>query len=134
VSRYPDYIKGSDADRTAVSDGSGAGFSGSQGVRRGRLMLCTGMKAGGMLALLAGVAGAQNYHFDSTISREVLDNYLARSLTFTEMLTDDADSDIPGRGSSFAEHLRFIQNTGAKFIGRAVYRWPRADRIFAVLQ
>jgi hypothetical protein len=82
----------------------------------------------------SGTAHAENYRFDSTISKEVLENYLARSLTFTEMLTDDADSDVPARGSSFAEHLRFVQNTGAKFIGRAVYRWANADRLSIVLQ
>jgi hypothetical protein len=32
---------------------------------------------------------AQDFHFDSVISRPVLENYLSRSISFTELLHDD---------------------------------------------
>jgi hypothetical protein len=67
------------------------------------------------LALAAGsIASAQDYHFDGPVSREVLENYLARSITFLDLLTEKGD---------FDDNLRMIDNVGAKFVGRAVYRW-----------
>ena len=74
-----------------------------------------------------------DYHFDGSISREVLENYLSRAITFSEILPDNADTDIPSRGSSFAEHLRFIQNTRAKFIGRAIFRWSNPQNLPKIL-
>jgi hypothetical protein len=55
-----------------------------------------------------------NYKFNKKISREVLENYLDRSMTIQSLLT--------GRGN-FDDNLRMIKNTGAKFIGRAVCQW-----------
>jgi hypothetical protein len=60
----------------------------------------------------------KNYSFDTTIEKEVLENYLARSITaaffiHTNTLEDD---------------LRAIKNMGVKFIGRASGIWePDAD-------
>ena len=34
-------------------------------------------------------AWSQNYHFDGSISREVLENYLDRSISYTELLHDE---------------------------------------------
>jgi hypothetical protein len=34
-------------------------------------------------------AAAQNFRFDTSMSREVLENYLSRSISFTELLHDD---------------------------------------------
>lgn len=55
-----------------------------------------------------------DYKFDKKISRQVLENYLDRSMTIQSMLI--------GRGN-FDDNLRMIKNTGAKFIGRAVCQW-----------
>ncbi len=69
-----------------------------------------------------------DYHFDGTISREVLENYLDRSVTMAYFL-------IPGKNESNYEYLyrdddvRLIRNIGAKFIGRAIYRWNGESRL-----
>lgn len=64
-----------------------------------------------------------NYHFDNKgISREVLENYLKRSVTMAEFLTVDPfcnDATYPDKD----DDVRLIKNIGAKFIGRAIYRW-----------
>ena len=62
------------------------------------------------------------YRFDGTISRRVLENYLERSVTMAYFL-------VTGRPEGNREYLyrdddiRLIRNIGAKFIGRAIYRW-----------
>lgn len=65
------------------------------------------------------------YDFDEKgISREVLENYLRRSVTLTDCLAVDpfgADGPYPGK----EDDLRLIENIGVKFIGRAIYRWGR---------
>jgi hypothetical protein len=64
---------------------------------------------------------ALDFKFNKTISREVLENYLDRSMTIQSLLV--------GRGN-FEDNLRMIKNTGAKFIGRAVCQWGgEADEI-----
>src|SRR4051794_10423197 len=75
-----------------------------------------------LLALLpllaASVAAAphrsRDYHFDTTISREVLENYLSRSITMEGMLNGRGDLD---------DDIRMLKDTGAKFIGRALCLW-----------
>ena len=66
------------------------------------------------IALLAPAssarAGGPDYGFDGQMSRTVLDNYLSRAVTFSEFLH--------GKGN-VADNLRFLTNTGAKFVGRA---------------
>jgi hypothetical protein len=61
-----------------------------------------------------GKPASNGYQFDKKISREVLENYLDRSMTIQSLLI--------GRGN-FDDNLRMIRNTGAKFIGRAVCQW-----------
>ena len=55
----------------------------------------------------------KNYTFDTTISKEVLENYLSRSVSaaffiHTKTLEDD---------------LRALKNMGVKFVGRASGIW-----------
>ena len=57
------------------------------------------------------------YAFDGKISREVLENYLARSLHMLGL----ADS------KQFDEDLRMIKNVGAKQIGRVAGIWWSGD-------
>ena len=46
----------------------------------------------GSTVLLSAVSTqAQDFQFDSSISRQVLENYLDRSISFTELLHDDLD-------------------------------------------
>ncbi|MCL5097112.1 MAG: hypothetical protein M1608_06215, partial [Candidatus Omnitrophica bacterium] len=59
-------------------------------------------------------AASTDYQFDGEISRAVLENYLARSVTFAELLHGIGNVD---------DNIRFLKNTGAKFAGRAIYRW-----------
>jgi len=56
----------------------------------------------------------RSYAFDGAISREVLENYLSRSITFLDLLHGRGDVD---------QHIRMLKNTGAKFAGRVIYRW-----------
>ena len=64
---------------------------------------------------------SSKYYFDGSISREVLENYLDRSVTAGYFIT-------PGSPQRYLfpfreDDIRMIQNIGAKFIGRAIYRW-----------
>ncbi len=69
----------------------------------------------------------KNYYFDrSGISREVLENYLSRSITASEFLNVNPYT-IDGPYPNKEDDIRLIRNTGAKFIGRAIYRWGRED-------
>ena len=72
----------------------------------------------GLTLFISGMSCAhaqeRDYAFDGSISREVLENYLSRSMTNMDLLM--------GRGN-FDDNLRMIQNTGVKFAGRAIYRW-----------
>jgi hypothetical protein len=52
--------------------------------------------------------------FDGTISREVLENYLSRSITMEGLLN--------GRGD-LADDIRMLKSSGAKFIGRSICLW-----------
>jgi len=73
-------------------------------------------------ATAAALNREPDYRFDGTISREVLENYLDRSITLAYFL-------VTGRPEGNRQYLyrdddvRLIQNIGAKFIGRAIFRW-----------
>ena len=67
----------------------------------------------------------RDYHFDGTISRNVLENYLSRAITFTDFLHGKGD---------VTDNLRFLTNTGAKFVGRAIYRWGGEDTLPSLLE
>ena len=60
----------------------------------------------------------KDYQFDGIISREVLENYLARSSTFGSLLQLTLEDD-----------LRMIKNTGVKFAGRAIWMWGGESKI-----
>ena len=65
-----------------------------------------------------GNADRPDYHFEKTISRSVLENYLARSATFGSLLHLTLEDD-----------LRMIRETGVKFAGRAIWMWGNESRI-----
>ena len=67
------------------------------------------------------------YWFDGSISREVLENYLDRSVTAGYFL-------VPGTPENYLfpfreDDIRMLQNIGAKFIGRAIYRWSEESKL-----
>jgi hypothetical protein len=74
-------------------------------------------------------AQSPDYQFDkSGISRKVLENYLERSITVVYFLTPD----IPEGRRIYPypdDDVRMIKNLGAKFLGRAIYRWGGESRL-----
>ncbi|MDR3251869.1 MAG: hypothetical protein LBT42_09450 [Tannerella sp.] len=67
------------------------------------------------------------YYFDGSISRETLENYLDRSVTAGYFL-------VPGSPENYLfpyreDDIRMLQNIGAKFIGRSVYRWSEESKL-----
>ncbi|TWT78819.1 hypothetical protein CA13_02160 [Planctomycetes bacterium CA13] len=70
----------------------------------------------------------QEFAFDGKISREVLENYLDRSVTMAYFL-------VTGKTEGNREYdyreddLRMINNIQPKFIGRAIYRWNGESRL-----
>src|SRR6185503_13880517 len=67
-----------------------------------------------LILLTSACALGSDYRFDSTISRDVLDSYLSRSITMEALLT--------GRGD-LSDNIRMLKHTGAKFIGRSLCLW-----------
>ena len=61
-----------------------------------------------------GPAHVRDYRFDGTMSREVLENYLSRSITMEGLLNGRGDLD---------DNIRMLETTGAKFIGRSLCLW-----------
>src|ERR1700761_6889291 len=74
-------------------------------------------------------AAPPDYAFDGTISRPVLENYLARSISYTELLHDDISQPRDARGADPRDNLRFILNTKAKFIGRSLMLWGHESNL-----
>ena len=70
-----------------------------------------------------------DFHFDGSISREVLNNYLSHAVTHTGL---GMDNFAPTR--TFEDDLRMLKNEGAKFIGRASFVWEetKEDEHFAL--
>jgi len=75
------------------------------------LWLC----AGG-LAPASDAAQRDSYQFDGTMSRKVLENYLARSISMEGLLNGKGD---------LTDNIRMLQSTGAKFIGRSICLWGK---------
>jgi alpha-L-fucosidase 2 len=107
-------------------------IGGSSRIRYGERTATVSVKAGETVSLNPDLtmspARPRDYHFDGTISREVLENYLDRSVTMAYFL-------VTGKTEGNREYLyrdddlRLIQNIGAKFIGRAIYRWNGESRL-----
>jgi len=73
------------------------------------------------MLLSVGVFG-QNYHFDGTISRAVLEHYLDRSISMEGLLNGRGDLD---------DNIRMLDHTGAKFIGRSICLWGGEGKLLA---
>jgi hypothetical protein len=74
------------------------------------------------------------YHFDGSISRQVLENYLERSISFTELLHDDLNQPRNRRGVDPHDNIRMLLNIRAKFIGRALMCWARERELETLLK
>lgn len=68
---------------------------------------------------------ADKFHFDRTISREVLENYLSRAITMEGLLN--------GRGD-LEDNIRMLKHIGAKFIGRSLCLWGGEANLIANLE
>jgi len=68
-----------------------------------------------------------SFYFDGAISRQMLENYLDRAITMGYFL-------VPGEPQGYKfpyrdDDVRMIRNLGAKFIGRAIYRWSQESKL-----
>jgi len=86
-----------------------------------------------ILLLLAAVScfgqtSPRNYHFDGSISEEVLRNYLNRSITMAEICVSP-EFKVDGKDNTPADDIRLIRNIGAKFIGRSLFRWGNEQNL-----
>ena len=79
-------------------------------------------------------AFAADFHFDSSISRVVLENYLSRSISFTELLHDDLSVARGPKGTAPRDNMRLILQSRAKFIGRALLLWGHENNLPKLLQ
>src|ERR1700733_4375064 len=85
-----------------------------------RRFLTTSLAASSLMLAersFAGFAPAQhrrNYEFKRTISREVLGNYLSRSISIEGLLN--------GRGD-LNDNIRMLGSVGAKYIARSICLW-----------
>jgi hypothetical protein len=70
-------------------------------------------------------SAATRYTFDKTISRPVLERYLARAITMEGMLNGRGDLD---------DNLRMLTSIGAKFIGRSLCLWGGEANLLANLE
>jgi hypothetical protein len=88
-----------------------------------------------LLASLAlAIASAQDFQFDGKISKQALDNYLSRSITFVGLLQDDVKQPRNAKGVDPHDNIRFLVNTGAKFVGRAIKIWGNEQDLPAYLK
>src|SRR6266403_623112 len=77
---------------------------------------------------------AQDFHFDSTISKTVLENYLSRSISFTELLHNDLYMPTGRHGDDPRDNLRLILDTKARFVGRSLMLWGRESNLSPFLK
>jgi hypothetical protein len=69
-----------------------------------------------------GPSTSDKYKFDKTMTREVLENYLSRSISMEGMFN--------GRGD-LNDNIRMLTNMGAKFVGRSICLWGGESRLLS---
>jgi hypothetical protein len=81
------------------------------------------------ISMLGKPPRKNGYYFDKNgISKDVLQNYLDRSVTmafFLVPLKPEGNRTYPYH----EDDIRLIKNIGAKFIGRSIYRWGGESRL-----
>jgi len=65
------------------------------------------------------LAAEPDYRFDGKISREVLDNYLARAVTHAGLCA--SSTELPTK--TLDDDIRMLKSVGAKFAGRTAFAW-----------
>src|SRR6185437_4520800 len=80
-----------------------------------------------------GPAVAEDFRFDGSMSRPVLESYLDRSISFTELLHDDLTQPRNARGVDPRDNLRLLLAIKAKFVGRALMVWGREKNLATFL-
>jgi len=85
------------------------------------VVISAGLCSFGTNAKEEGFAKDSPYYFDGSISRKALESYLDRAVTAGNYL-------VPGDAGQYKfpyrwDDARMLKNIGAKFIGRALYRW-----------
>jgi hypothetical protein len=71
------------------------------------------------------ISRPRDYHFDTTISREVLENYLSRSITMEGLFNGRGDLD---------DNIRMLKSIGAKYIGRSLCLWNGESRFLSNIE
>jgi hypothetical protein len=74
-----------------------------------------------------------DFRFDTVISRPVLENYLSRSISFTELLHDDLTQPLDARGVDPHDNIRLLISSKAKFVGRALMLWGSEQNLATYL-
>jgi hypothetical protein len=88
----------------------------------GVLVLACGCSPSSRAAMPSKERLSHGYAFDGTISRPVLENYLARSATVASLLHMALDDD-----------LRMMENTGCKFAGRVIWMWGGENQLDSLI-
>jgi hypothetical protein len=70
-------------------------------------------------------ARRRDYHFNKTMSRKVLENYLSRSISMEGMLNGRGDLD---------DDIRMLKDAGAKYIGRSLCLWGGEANLLSNLE
>jgi len=73
------------------------------------------------------------FHFDTVISQPVLEKYLGRSISFTELLHDDLTQPVNARGVDPHDNIRLLISSKAKFVGRALMLWGSEQNLATYL-
>ena len=81
----------------------------------------------------ADAAESVDFRFDGVISRPVLENYLSRSISFTELLHDDLTQPLDARGVDPHDNIRLLISSRAKFVGRALMLWGSENNLATYL-
>src|ERR1035438_3844455 len=72
------------------------------------------------LSSAPATAPLRDYHFDHTISRKVLENYLSRSISMEGVFNGRGDLD---------DNIRMLTSIGAKYIGRSLCLDRKSTRL-----
>lgn len=67
----------------------------------------------------------RDYHFNKTISRVVLENYLSRSISMEGVFNGHGDLD---------DNIRMIKSIGAKYIGRSLCLWNGESKFLSNIE
>jgi hypothetical protein len=72
-----------------------------------------------LMAITVSAESSRDYSFDGSISEQVLNNYLSRSIHYCGFTAGSPEGNSP----YFMDDLRVIKKTGAKYISRAAFAW-----------